>query len=63
MPVKFHTAEFINAEQVNASVAGDGLVELLVVGDQRGIRFLESRGQVRSCVDRAMGCRAPLGAL
>ena len=31
-PVQFHVAELVNAEQVNAAVAGDGLDKLLVVG-------------------------------
>jgi hypothetical protein len=32
LPVEFHVAEFVDAEQVDASVAGDGLVELFLVG-------------------------------
>ena len=31
-PVEFHVAELVDAEQVDAAVAGDGLGELLVVG-------------------------------
>ena len=30
--VEFHVSELVDAEQVDAAVAGDGLVELLVVG-------------------------------
>ena len=30
--VKFHVAQFVQAEQVDAAVAGDGLGQLLVVG-------------------------------
>ncbi len=32
MPVEFHVAEFVDAEQVDAAVAGDRLVEFFVVG-------------------------------
>jgi hypothetical protein len=32
LAVEFHVAEFVDAEQVDASVAGDGLVELFFVG-------------------------------
>jgi hypothetical protein len=32
MPVEFHVAEFVDAEEIDAAVAGDGLVQLLLVG-------------------------------
>lgn len=32
MAVEFHVSEFVNAEQIDTSVAGDRLVQLLLVG-------------------------------
>ncbi|RCG33370.1 hypothetical protein DQ384_01405 [Sphaerisporangium album] len=68
--VQFHVAELVDAEEVDAAVAGDGLVELLC-SPVRGAAVVQRDGAVRLAGLRALrqgigghlGVRMSAGAL